>query len=328
MSVDGDADALAVVIRKWIERNGRQSSVKFMVGESYGGFRVPKVTRALNGQGVGVRGLVMISPVLDFSSFSQRRHNPMGFVTRLPSMAATVMEVRAPFDRNALREVEAYAAGDYLRDLMLGERDEEAIVRMTPRVAAFTGLDPAEVKMYGARIDTATFQRQLKRGSGLVASAYDPSVTAFDPSPHAAQSFFSDPMLDAIGPPVTGAMTALYQGPLKWRVDGPYRLLNEEVNGQWNWGRGRSGPEVVDDLRNALAGDADVRVLVAHGASDLVTPYFGSKLILDQLPVFGSADRLKLTVYGGGHMFYSRDASRRAFRTDVQALYRAVLGKE
>jgi carboxypeptidase C (cathepsin A) len=328
LSVDGDAEALAVVIRKWIEKNGRQGSIKFVVGESYGGFRVPKVARALVGQGVGVRGLVMISPVLDFSNFSQRRHNPMGFVTRLPSMAATVMEAAAPFDRNALREVEAYASGDYLHDLMLGERNAEAIARMTPRVAAYTGIDPAEVKKLAARIDTGTFQRELKRSRGLVASAYDPTVTAFDPSPHSAQSRFSDPVLDAIGPPITGAITALYQGPLKWRVDQPYRLLNEEVNGQWNWGRGRSGPEVVDDLRNTLAADRDVQALVAHGASDLVTPYFGTQLILDQLPVFGSADRLRLMVYGGGHMFYTRDASRRAFRADVQTLYRAALQKE
>src|SRR5215472_16021853 len=118
LSVDGDADALAVVIRKWTEKNGRQSSVKFLAGESYGGFRVPKVARALGRQGIGVRGLIMISPVLDFSNFGLRRHNPLAWVTRLPSMAATVMDTKAPFDRNALREVENYASGDYLRDLM------------------------------------------------------------------------------------------------------------------------------------------------------------------------------------------------------------------
>ena len=329
LSVDGDAEALAVVIRKWVEKNGRQGAVKFVVGESYGGFRVPKVARALAGeQGVGVRGLIMISPVLDFSNFGQRRHNPLSWVTRLPSMAATIRETTAPFERNALREIENYASGDYLRDLMRGERDAEAIERMTARVAALTGLDPALVKKLGARIDNGTFQRELNRARGTVASAYDPTITSFDPSPNAAQSRFSDPVLDAIGPPLTSAMTALYQGPLKWRVEQPYRLLNSEVNGQWNWGRGRVGPEVVDDLRNALAGDRDLHALVAHGASDLVTPYFGTQLILDQMPVFGSADRLKLTVYGGGHMFYSRDVSRRAFRDDVQALYRAALQKE
>ncbi len=150
-SVDGDASALAVMIRKWIEKNGRQTSTKFLVGESYGGFRVPKVAQALSGsQEVGVRGLIMISPVLDFANFGQRRHMPMSWVIRLPSMAATVFETKAPFNRDALRDVETYAAGDYLRDLMRGERDAAAIERMAPRVAAYTGLDVAEVKKLGA----------------------------------------------------------------------------------------------------------------------------------------------------------------------------------
>ena len=41
---------------------------------------------------------------------------------------------------------------------------------------------------------------------------------------------------------------------------------------------------------------------------------------LDQLPVYGSADRVRLVVYPGGHMFYSRDASRQAFRAEAQGL--------
>src|SRR5260370_27271244 len=147
----------------------------------------------------------MLSPVLDFSNFRQRRHNPLSWVTRLPSMAATVMESTAPFDRNALREVENYASGDYLRDLMRGERDAEAIERMTPRVAAYTGIDLAQVRRLAARIDTQTFQRELNRQRGMVASAYDPTITAFDPSPSSASGRVSDPVVDAIGPPSTSA---------------------------------------------------------------------------------------------------------------------------
>jgi carboxypeptidase C (cathepsin A) len=327
-SVDGDASALAVTIRKWIERAGRQSAAKFVVGESYGGFRVPKVTRALTGQGVGVRGIIMISPVLDFAHLGNRRHDPMSWVARLPSMAATVLQANGPFDREALREVESYASGEYLHDLLKGEKDGSAIERMTPRIAAYTGLDPADVRRLAARVDNATFQRELNRKRGRVASAYDPTITAFDPTPSAPASRYSDPVLDAMGPPLTSAMTALYQGPLHWRVDQPYNLLNNEVNGQWNWGRGRASPEVVDDLRNALAGDRDLYALVAHGANDLVTPYYATQLILDQLPVYGSADRLKLAVYGGGHMFYSRDASRRALHDDAKALYSRALQRE
>jgi carboxypeptidase C (cathepsin A) len=325
-SIDGDADALAVVIRKWLEKAGRQTSAKFIVGESYGGFRAPKIAKVLQGdQGVGIRGLVMVSPVLDFAGFGQRRYALMSWVAHLPSMAAAALEIRGRFDREALRDVEQYATGDYLRDLIKGERDEAAVERISARVAAVTGLDPAVVRRLAGRVDSGTFQRELYRDRGLVGSAYDPTVTAFDPNPRAANTRFSDPMLDGLTAPLTSAMTDLYQRVLKWRVDLPYRLLDRDVSSHWDWGRSRTPPEAVDDLRSVLAADPQMRVLVAHGATDLVTPYFGNQLLLDQLPVFGVADRVKLAVYAGGHMFYNRDASRRALRQDAQAMYRAAL---
>ncbi len=323
-SIDGDAEALAVFIRKWIEQAGRQASVKFIAGESYGGFRAPKVAHTLQGQGVGIRGLVMISPVIDFGSFGERRHAPMSWVAHLPSMAAAALDRGGKFDREALREVERYAAGDYLLDLLKGERDAAAVARVSVRVAALTGLDPALVKRLAGRIDTGTFQRELHRQQGLVGSAYDPNITAYDPYPTSPNSHFSDPVLDDTRAPITTAMTDLYQHVLNWRVDQPYHLLNREVGSRWNWGRGRAAPEAVDDLRNDLANDPLVRVLVAHGANDLVTPYFGNQLLLDQLPVYGSAERVKLAVYGGGHMFYNREASRRALHDDAAAMFRAA----
>ncbi len=104
-----------------------------------------------------------------------------------------------------------------------------------------------------------------------------------------------------------------------------YELLNNAVNLGWNWGGGRSAPEVVSDLRQALSLDGDLRVLVAHGYTDLVTPYFASKLILDQMPAYGRDRRLSLSVYPGGHMFYFRKASRAALRGDALRLYDTAL---
>ena len=52
-SVDGDIDVLATFMRKWIEKNGRQASKKFIAGESYGGIRAPRLASKLNEQGVG-----------------------------------------------------------------------------------------------------------------------------------------------------------------------------------------------------------------------------------------------------------------------------------
>jgi carboxypeptidase C (cathepsin A) len=323
-SIDGDVEALAVFMRKWLEKNGRQASAKFLVGESYGGFRAPKIARALR-ERVGFSALVLVSPVLDFGWRGQGRHAPLSHVARLPSMTATALELKGPFDREALREVERYAAGDYLLDLMRGERDQAAVERISARVAAFTGLDPALVLRLAGRVDTTTFQRELSRQRGRVGSIYDATFTGLDPYPTSASSHFSDPFMSAVAAPLTNGMTELYQRVLQWRVEEPFQLLNREISGRWDWGRGRTSPEAVDDLRNVLAADQRLRVLISHGASDLVTPYFEQQLLIEQLPDYGNRERLTLSVYGGGHMFYSRDASRAAFRADAERLYRAVL---
>lgn len=325
-SIEGDADALAVAVRKWIVKNGRERSPKFLVGESYGGFRVPMIARALaREEGIGVRGMVLISPVLDFTTLAKRDHAPMGWVMHLPSMAAAALEARHAFDEKALAEAEHYATGDYLADLLRGERDAEAVARMSDKVAALTGLDPALVRRLAGRVDNRTFQRELFRERGLIGSAYDAAVTAYDPTPAAARSRYLDPVLDATKAPITAAMTQLYRDTLGWTIDRPYALLNDAVSSQWNWGGGRSAPEVVDEVRDFLASDPKTRLMVAHGAADLVTPYFANKLILQQLPVYGEASRATLEVYRGGHMFYSEDGSREKFRRDAEAFFRAAL---
>src|SRR5882757_8872049 len=63
-SIDGDVSAIAVVIRRWLEKSDRLQSPKFVAGESYGGIRGPKIVHELQKeQGVGVKGLILISPV-------------------------------------------------------------------------------------------------------------------------------------------------------------------------------------------------------------------------------------------------------------------------
>ena len=46
-SIDGDVGAVALVIRRWLEKYDRLLSPKYVTGESYGGIRGPKVVRNL-----------------------------------------------------------------------------------------------------------------------------------------------------------------------------------------------------------------------------------------------------------------------------------------
>ena len=89
-------------------RTGGCVSPKFIVGESYGGFRGPKLARnLLDSQGIGVSGLVLISPVLDFNGFEAPSWNPMRWVVELPSMAAAARGRAQPRRRAGRRGLRA-----------------------------------------------------------------------------------------------------------------------------------------------------------------------------------------------------------------------------
>lgn len=100
-TVDGDASSIALVIRRWLEKYDRLTSPKFVTGESYGGIRGPKVVRNLQmQQGVGPRGLILISPVLDFRDYTGS--SLLQYVASLPTMAAVARQAKGPVTRENL----------------------------------------------------------------------------------------------------------------------------------------------------------------------------------------------------------------------------------
>jgi len=325
-SVQGDIDGLAAFIMRWLKEKDRLQSPKFFVGESYGGFRGPLLAQKLQSdQGIGLSGLVLVSPVLDFSWIEQDSTDVLGNAARLPSIAAAALARKGPLTRESLQEAERYASGEYLVDLVRGLQDKEAVDRVSRRVAELTGLDPELTRRLAGRIDLRTVQRELRRSSSEIVSAYDTDVSTADPNPAANASRFEDPVLDGMTAPLTSAIVDHLTRTLNYKAEGRYNLLNGSVNGAWRWGGGRSAPENLDQLRQALALDGRLRVLVTHGFTDLVTPYFASQLLLNQLPDLGPEPRISLKVYEGGHMFYSRQGSRQAFRSDVERLFEEAL---
>ncbi|KRP88196.1 peptidase S10 [Bradyrhizobium pachyrhizi] len=320
-TVDGDANSVALVIRRWLEKYDRLTSPKYLVGESYGGIRGPKVVRNLQmQQGVGVRGLVLISPVLDFREYTGS--SLLQYVASLPTMAAVARQAKGPVTREDLADVESYARGDFLLDLVKGQADTEATTRLADKVASLTGIDQVVSRRLAGRFDIGEFRREFDRKNGKVTGRYDASIEGFDPYPDSSYFRFNDPSGDPLMAPLTSAAVDLTTRKLNWRPDGSYHLLSESVNKAWEFGHGISPAESVTQLRQALALDPNLKLLVGHGLFDLATPYFASKIILDQLPAFAGPGRTRLAVYPGGHMFYSRDGSRQAFRKEVEALMR------
>ncbi|MEX2479996.1 MAG: peptidase S10 [Gammaproteobacteria bacterium] len=322
LSIDGDIGALSDVVYRWLVENERVASPKYFAGESYGGFRGPLLADELQSDyGIGLNGMTLVSPVLDFGWREQPEYAPLPYVSLLPSYAAARMEMNGTISQQDLQAVEAYAASDYVVDFLQGLEDEAAVDRIVERVAEITGLDEQLVERHSGRIDRQTFVRALLRDEGRIASPYDTGVTAGDPTPERPFSRARDPVLDALTAPLTSAMLAHYQDTLEWLPERRYVLLNQSVSQAWEWDEGRSQPEAVSALRRVLALDRTLEVLVVHGYTDLVTPYFESELILRQLGDFDEGERVRLETYPGGHMFYTRAEARRAFRSDARRLY-------
>lgn len=127
------------------------------------------------------------------------------------------------------------------------------------------------------RFDVGEFRREFDRKNGKVTGRYDASVRGFDPYPDSSSSRFGDPSGDALQAPLTSAAVDVLTRKLNWRPDGSYEVLNGAVEGHWDFGRGINPPQSVSELRQILATDAKLNVLVGHGLFDLATPYFGTK---------------------------------------------------
>jgi len=321
-TIDGDITYLSRIVYDWLAKNGRMASPKYVVGESYGGYRAPAITHTLQTvMGVGVSGVVMVSPALDGRAASDPDNSPMAWVALLPSMAAAQLEREGKTPTpDLMAPIETYARTDYVTDLMRGIRDKAAVDRLVSKVAAYTGLDPVEVRRLGGRIDSRYYLRALYRDDGKLGSWYDSNVTSFDPYPFAPSQRVGDPILLGIIAPTTSAMVDFVTREVGWKVDAHYEPLNPEVNRRWekHW---FTSIESASDLREALAIDPKLKALIVHGYDDLSCPYFQSMMVVAQIPVMGAPDRLRVKVYPGGHMFYSRPASQAALRRDVMSLY-------
>jgi carboxypeptidase C (cathepsin A) len=324
--IQQDVQYLSGVVFDWLKLNQRMASPKYLVGESYGGFRTPRIARELEAwRGVAVNGVVLISPYLDSQLQSPTGEpttgvSPMPWIIDLPSMTAARYEAQGlPLTPELLAEVEDYAVGDYATTLMKGYADPAAFDRMVKRVAAYTGLDEGLVRAMGGRLEQEAFRRQRFASQGLVGSRYDLNLTSQDAFPWAPDNRGGDAVMTTFTA-VGGAMTDLLTRVIGWKAQGPYWAYNPAVSAHWEgW---TQNPDSVGALREILAFDPKFRVLIAHSYTDLSCPFFGSRLVVDQLPDGRPGGRLRLVVYPGGHMFYNRPGSDIAFRADVEALYR------
>jgi len=317
-----DADVMAKVIALYVAKNSRGASPKYLLGESYGGFRAAKVARALKSdQGIVVTGIVMVSPMLETGFQWAGSQFALGAALHFPTLVATELERTKKFTPEALAEAERFAMTDYLTTLAGPRPTADRANAIYGRIAQLTGLPVDEVAKARGYVRNAYLQHL--RASGQTVSSYDATFVVADAYPESTSPRGADPMIDGFTRALSGAFVAYARDELGFKTDMTYNLLVHEIASKWEWGDRRNPPGVSDDLRDLLALAPSFRLLVAHGRADLVTPYGISRYVLDQLPEIGGPDRTQLKLYRGGHMFYFNRDARIAFTTEAKVFYQA-----
>jgi len=340
--VDQDADSIAQFIKRFLTKNNRWNSPKYLFGESYGTARSCVVAYRLHEGGVDLNGITLQSSILDYTQAG----NPVG---ALPTAAADAWYHKKlgiaprPTDLGAFaEEVAQFARTDYLAALRKFPTTDSATVE---KLAEYTGIDKTtllawslDVASYDSR-GNSLFLTTLLKPQGLVLGAYDGRVTAIgtgiagkvDPN-----SGGNDPTMTAVSGVYTTMWNVYLNEQLKYTSNSAFTDLNDQAFQFWDFShidptgaqkgvddKGKVILYTAGDLAAVMALNPDLKVLSANGFYDFVTPFYQTVLDLQQMPLLSQQVRQNLSArfYPSGHMIYLDGGSRTALKADLAAMY-------
>ena len=326
-----DGRAVAEVIRRWINDNGRWSSPKYLGGESYGTSRTAMVVDELEGStynDVGLNGLILISTILDFAGREPTPGNEMAYVVTLPNMAAAAYyhgKVQAPSVEAIVEEARRFAIGPFASALLKGQdlpAEERASVRK--ELSRLTGLSEEYLEQADLRVTDQRFYKELLRDRGLTIGRLDARYTGKDYD-NAGETPDNDPSFYGIDAGYTAAINQWARETLGYETNREYQSIGS-VGGQWDWslgsGWGRQAYlNIAPLIGQAMRQNSQLRLFNAQGYYDFATPFFGAEYSLKRTGI--PQDRITWEYYDAGHMMYVRDEDRAKLSADLRAFIRA-----
>lgn len=328
-----DAKSMAQFIRLWLNEHGRWNAPKYIGGESYGTTRSAAVINELEGTytDVAINGIILISTILDFSQAADVPGNELGYVTNLPSMAATAWYHNKVADRPAtveqfVAEARAFAIGPYAAALLKGNAitaEERAQVR--PLLSRYTGVSEQYLDRADLRLSPGRFYKELLRDRGQTIGRLDTRYLGKDYD-SAGEEPDNDPSFYAIDGAYTAAMNAYARETLKYSPDTVYSSIGGVRDWDWQIGGGARGGSgylnVAPYIGKAMRENSGLRVFVGQGYYDFATPFFGAEYSLNRTGIPNDG-RIQWHYYHAGHMMYVREDDLRKLSADVRGFIRA-----
>jgi carboxypeptidase C (cathepsin A) len=327
-----DADSMASFIRTWITENQRWNSPKFLLGESFGTTRAAVVANILEGDlSISLNGIVFVSQALDYQgSTPYVRDNIISHITYLPTMAATALyhdtiQPKPSNQQEFIQQAREFAVDEYLPALFKGSAiGQSEFNSVRDRLAYFTGLSVEYVERANLRVQGNRFRKELLRDEGLAVGGLDARYTANEVDDLAVTSA-RDAASDAISGAYRSALMSYMASDLEVKWDRRYLdPADPDISRKWRW---RTEPDdssweptyvnTAHELSSALRINPSLKVMIASGYYDMVTPFFDAEFTLNRHDI--QADQLQFEYYQAGHMMYVNEPSRIKLLQDTRA---------
>ena len=325
--VKADIKYLADWINTFVGRVNRWESPKYLIGESYGTTRVSGLALELqNRQWMYLNGVILVSPTeLGIHSGQGRRDGPLGAALRLPYFtAAAWFHEKLPVDLQSkdldeiLPMVESYALDELMPVLARGgfedatEKEEVAATMST-----FSGLSSKAIIQYNLDVPTRFFWKELLREEGYTIGRLDSRYKGIDRTNGGDSPDFNSELTSWLHA-FTPAVNFYYRNILNYKTDIKYNMFGSVH--PWD----RTGNTTGEDLRQAMAMNPYLNVMVQSGIYDGATKYFDAKYTMWHIDPSGKMkDRFSFKPYRSGHMMYLRNEDLIKSNEDIREFIKA-----
>lgn len=307
------ADAASVIqaIRRWLEVHHRESSPRYLIGESYGTDRAGRVLE--QAKDLRFNGVTLVALAVPAEG------HLIPYVTSLPTMAAGAW-YHQKIDRGGrtveqvFADAEQFARTRYLTALIQGSSLPPADrKRLAEHLSKLTGLPVSLIEKKDLRIDKNTYMFNLLKDQHQRTGLLDLRVTA--PLVPNAQGAIDDPALDVlpkklIGKPhltpfdmgiLKSAMIAKYlEHELRFPATADYYSINFIANGEWSHGHDF---DTVAAVGTAMKAHPQMRLMWVQGLYDFACPAYLARYTIDQDGI--PANRLTALLLAGPHSSYT-----------------------
>ncbi|WP_282132976.1 S10 family peptidase [Cellulophaga baltica] len=321
--INADIKYLAEWLNTFVTRNNRWRSPKYIIGESYGGTRVMGLSLALqNQQWMYLNGVIMVSPA-DYKVL--REDGPVSGALNLPYYTATAWHHQAlpaalqQKDLNdILPEVEVYTINSVLPAIAKGGFiSETERNNVAEKMAYYAGLTKKEILDQNLVVPTSYFWKNLlKNKSGYTVGRLDSRYLGVDRQLSGDKPDYNAELTSWLHS-FTPAINYYLQEELNFKTDIKYNMFGPVH--PWD----DSDDHTRDNLRQAMAQNPYLNVLVQSGYYDGATTYFNAKYTMWQVDPSGRMkNRFEFKGYRSGHMMYLRKEDLKNANDDIRAFIR------